>query len=137
MKIEENIVYLWEESNTILGFCKVNINGIREEFGAGYEIADKDGKKAKHALAKNRAIRQVKIQFLNVFDALKMYGKKILDSEGNIDPNEFLKQEKAIQRKKAKSGIVDLNEKDKFTKLKDLKVNVINSEIANKLRINA
>ena len=135
MQIKDNEVYIWEENGAILGFCKVSINGINEEFGAGYAIEDKKGNIVKHALAKNRAIRQVKIQMANVMDALKLYGDKILDKFGNIDQQEFLKQEKAIQRNKAKTGLVDLEEKEVFTKLKDLKINMIDSNQANELGI--
>lgn len=135
MKIKNNVVYLWEEGNAILGFCKVKTKDVDEEFGGGYEFANRDGKKAKHALAKNRAIRQVKTQFVNVFNALKLYGKKILDSQGNIDPKKFLEFETAIQRKKAKSDKIDINETDNLLKIKDLKIEMIDSDIANKLRI--
>lgn len=135
MQIKENEIYIWEQGNAILGFCKVSINGIEEEFGAGYEIANKNGKKVKNGLAKNRAIRQVKIQFANVIDALKLHGKKILDNEGNIDPKEFLKVEEAIQRKKIKSGKTELEEEGLLTKLKDLKINMITEEESFKLNI--
>jgi hypothetical protein len=128
--IEKNQIYLWEEGLAILGYSYISINGVEEEFGAGYEIGNN-----KNGLAKNRAIRQVKIQFANVIDAIKLYGKKILDKEGNIDQKEFLNYEKAIQRSKAKIGLIDLKEKNKFTKLKDLKVNMITEDQANKLQI--
>lgn len=133
--IKDNEVYIWEENGAILGFCKVSINGIKEEFGAGFAIEDLEGNKTKDGLAKNRAIRQVKIQFANVMDAIKLYGDKIIDKFGNIDQQEFLKQEKAIQRKKAKTKLVDLEEKDIFMKLKDLKINMIDYNQANKLGI--
>lgn len=133
--IKENEIYLWEENGAILGFCKVSINGVKEEFGGGYAIETKEGKKSSDGLARNRAIRQVKIQFANVIDAIKIYGDKIIDKFGNIDQQEFLKQEKAIQRNKLKTGFVDLEEKEVFTKLKDLKVNMIDSNQANKLGI--
>jgi len=134
-KIKANHVYIWEEGSAILGYCKISINGIKDEFGAGYEIADRKGKKVKHGLAKNRAIRQVKIQFANSMDAIRIYGKKVLDKEGNIDQQEFLKYERALERTKAKSGIVDLEEREDFTKLKDLKVKMITEEDSIKLGI--
>lgn len=130
--LKKNLVYIWEEGDVILGFCRVAVNGIEEDFGGGFKIEHKDGKKTQDGLAKNRAIRQVKLQFANVLEALRIYGKKILDKEGNIDPQEFLKYEKALQRKMFKT-------KDKEAKiviqLKNLKTKMITEEIANKLNI--
>jgi len=136
MKIKENQVYIWEQGNCILGFCKVSINGIEEEFGGGYEITDREGKETKSGLAKNRAIRQVKIQFANVMDAVRFYGKKILDKEGNVDPKKFLEYETAKKRTEAKNILKKVFKKEeKPTQLKDLKVSMITEEESFKLGI--
>ncbi len=132
MNIKKNQIYIWEEDDAILGFAKLSINGITEEFGGGYKIVKKDGSPTKSGFARNKAIRQVKIQFANVINALKIYGGKILDKEGNIDPQEFLKYEKALQRKRVKWGLIN---RDNFVKLKDLKVNMIDTKKSIKLGI--
>ena len=133
--INENEIYLWEEGGNILGFCSINIKGIKEDFGGGFAIENKEGKKEKNGLARNRAIRQVKIQFANVIDALKIYGKEVLDSYGNIDPKKFTEKEKALQRMRVKNDIVAFVKEDMITKLKDLKVNMITTEESIKLGI--
>ncbi len=130
--IKKNLVYLWEEGGAILGFCRIDINDVNEDFGGGFRIETKDGEATQDGLAKNRAVHQVKLQFMNVFEAIKIYGKKILDKEGNVDPQEFLKYEKALQRKIAKTKDPEV---DTLMKLKELKTKMITEKESRRLNI--
>jgi len=132
MKATTNTVYLWEENAAILGYAKFDINGVKESFGGGYKIEDKDEKKSKSGLHKNRAIRQVKTQFVNVVNALNLYGDKILDKEGNVDPKEFLSYEKASSRSIAKGKKEAV---DDLMDIKKLKTKMLTFKQASKLNL--
>lgn len=131
MKIKNNQVLYWEENDAILGFCQVVQGKIKENFGGGFAMQDKEGKPSKSGFAKNRAIRQVKTQFVNVFNALILYGDKILDKDGNIDPKKFLEYEKSLVRSYAKGKKVN----DKLLALKDLDTKKITLKQATSLKL--
>lgn len=135
-KMKENIVYYWQDMDRIIGAMRVKLKGIDEVYGYGFMIEDspllkyemhKRGKDISDrdfsVLNRKRAITQVKTQLANVWNALNVHGKAILDDKGDIDVELYKLHENNIR---VQNGIiVDTNVTHPFRALKDFKTKEI------------
>ena len=87
----------------------------------GKSITDKDFT----ILNTKRAINQVKINCVNVYNALIVHGKSILDETGNIDNEKFKKKERELQKKLVGGIFIDINVTNPFIPLKDIPIKEI------------
>lgn len=145
-KMIENVIYYWQDMDRIIGAMRIRMRGIDEVFGYGFMIEDspllkyemhKRGKDVSDrdfsVINRKRAVSQVKIQLANVWNALNVHGKKILDSAGNIDVELYNLHENNIR---VQGGIiVDTNVTHPFKALKDFKTKEISIAEASALNL--
>ena len=145
-KMIENVIYYWQDMDRIIGAMRIRMRGIDEVFGYGFIIEDspllkyemhKRGKDVSDrdfsVINRKRAISQVKIQLANVWNALNVHGKKILDSAGNIDVELYNLHENNIRIQRG--IIVDTNVTHPFKALKDFKTKEISIAEASALNL--
>lgn len=145
-KMIENVIYYWQDMDRIIGAMRIRMRGIDEVFGYGFIIEDspllkyemhKRGKDVSDrdfsVINRKRAISQVKIQLANVWNALNVHGKKILDSAGNIDVELYNLHENNIRVQRG--IIVDTNVTHPFKALKDFKTKEISIAEASALNL--
>ena len=126
-----NKIYYWQDLDRIIGAMKVKTNDVDLLYGYGYIIEDspllkevmkqrgKDTNRDFSVMNRKRAITQVKTCLANVWNALNVHGKKILDEKGEIDIELYKLHENNIR---IQSGlIVDTNLTHPFRALKDFK----------------
>lgn len=141
-----NKIYYWQDLDRIIGAMRIKLDGIDEIFGYGYIIEDSPilnevmkqrGKdpsgKDFSILNKKRAISQVKTCLANVWNALNIHGKKILDDKGEVDVEMYKLHENNIR---IQGGlIVDTNLTHPFRALKDFKSMEIELKRAEELQL--
>lgn len=141
-----NKIYYWQDLDRIIGAMRIKLDEIDEIFGYGYIIEDSPilnevmkqrGKdpsgKDFSVLNRKRAISQVKTCLANVWNALSVHGKKILDDKGEIDVEMYKLHENNIR---IQGGlIVDTNLTHPFRALKDFKSMEINLKRAEELQL--
>lgn len=145
-KMLPNVMYFWQDVDRIIGAMRVKLKGVDEVFGYGYMIEDspllkyemeKRGKAMSDRdftlLNRKRAVSQVKIQLSNVWNALSVHGKEILDSTGNIDLEIYKQLEHNLRLDKG--IIVDTNVTHPFKALKDFKTKEISINEAVELNL--
>lgn len=124
--LNPNVIYTWIEKDVVFGTIRIVFDGFDELFGYGYKIEDNPAIVKKRDLSYNiinqkRAFTQVKIQLLNTYNALRLYGKKILDNDGNIDWKKYMWAERVNQNTPKNGIIIDLNESHPIIPLVDFK----------------
>ena len=104
-------IYLWRNEDKMEGAAPVvTKDGIKSIFCYGWEIEKvPDAKRNEDKHQAWRAKVQVKNLLNNTLNAINWYGKKILDSDGNIDKEKFLYAE-ASSAMQAKKNNVDINQ---------------------------
>lgn len=141
-----NKIYYWQDLDRIIGAMRIKLDGIDEIFGYGYIIEDSPilnevmkqrGKdpsgKDFSVLNRKRAISQVKTCLANVWNALNVHGKKILDDKGEVDIELYKLHENNIR---VQGGlIIDTNLTHPFRALKDFKSMEIKLKRAEELQL--
>lgn len=117
-KIDAWTVYLWRNGDKMEGAAPVvTRDGIKATYCFGWEIEKVPNVKRnedKHQAW--RAKVQVKNLLTNTLNVLNWYGKKVLDSNGNVDPTKLAQMETAaaVQAYRQNVSIEDLYQVRKF-----------------------
>lgn len=146
-KLKPGHFYYWRDLDRIIGVIRIQKGRFDELFGCGFLIEDsnilkvemiKRGKNIDRdftVLNIKRAISQVKINCTNVYNAVMVHGKNVLDSTGNIDYEMFKIKEKELQLKLVGGIHIDINVTNPFTALKDIPSVEINLKKASELNL--
>ena len=142
-KLTPNVIYYWNEGDRITGAMQIKVKGVNDLYGYSFLIEDnpflieqmkKDGKNVDKDFTlvnTKKATQQVKIQLSNVYNALMVHGKKVLDKNGDIDPELFKEAEVKLSKKKTKNGVILPKEfESPFIALKDFKTIQLTSKEA-------
>jgi hypothetical protein len=121
-------IYLWRRGSNMEGASPViTKDGIKQIYCQGWEIEKvPDAKRNEDKHQAWRAKVNVKNMLNNTLNVLNWYGKKVVDSEGNIDPMKLAHLEVQSATKLAKENlrIADLNKKlPKGQKLNEFDLN--------------
>lgn len=118
MKIKAWTIYLWRNGDKIEGCAPiVTRDGVKANYCVGWEIEEvPDVKRNEDKHQAWRAKVQVKNMLNNTLNVVNWYGKKILDSRGDVDPKKLLLSEtaSAMQAHKSNVDISDLYPIRKF-----------------------
>jgi hypothetical protein len=107
-KLTPGKIYYWQDIDRIIGAMRIKMENFDEIFGYGFIIEDsdllkdamkkkgKDTNKNFSVLNRNRAVTQVKICLTNVYNALRVHGKGILNDKGDIDVEKYVLAEKKL-----------------------------------------
>lgn len=143
-KLVPSKIYYWQEGDNIFGAMRVKMKRLDEVFGGGFSIEDSEllkfemTKKGKdvdsinfYPFNRKKAISQVKIVLVNVYNALLVHGKSILDKNKDIDIELFKKKEREILLDDGE--VIDTNLTHPFKPLKEFKASEITLEEAKDL----
>jgi len=132
-KLKPGVFYYWQDTDRIIGVMRIVKDTFDDLFGYGFMIEDnpylkeameKRGKTVKDkdfsSLNKKRAISQVKINLANVYNAIMIHGKGVLDKTGNINYKILKRKERELQHKPVGGIYIDINVTHPFTALKDI-----------------
>jgi len=91
------VIYLWRNGDKMEGAAPVvTKDGIKELFAYGWEIEkDPEAKRNEDKHKVWRAKTKIKNLLNNTLNVLNWYGKKVLDSRGNINPTKVAEAEAA------------------------------------------
>lgn len=148
-KIKPNVIYYWMESrNIVAGAMRVKVKTIDDIFWQGFKVennpylieaAKKKGRDISsinfYILNKKKAITQVKIGLTNVYNALYVHGKSILDNDGNINVSKYKEKEIKLMKRGGKDEFRDPQIDKPFFAIKDFKAKEITKEEAKELNL--
>jgi hypothetical protein len=148
-KLKPNVIYYWMESRDIVaGAMRVKVKTVDDIFWQGFKIANNPAlvkaakKKGKdisainfYVMNKRKAISQVKTGLTNVYNAIYVHGKSILDINGNIDVERYKAKERKLMLRGGKKEFTDPQIDKPFVAMKDFKFKEITKEEAKELNI--
>jgi len=91
-EVREWVIYLWLEDDTYFAAAKIKggLYGQGRSIGKDIIKENKDTLKRRYWLARRNAIASIE----NTLNVLSMYGSKVIDSHGDIDPKLVQAQER-------------------------------------------
>ena len=94
-KAKLNTVYVWQDGNVICAAAKVLLNDQEQLYGYSWKIEKPFWSKNTNTKMWIRRARHNSITHVqNTLNAIRLYGKKILDRNGNVSWTEFRRQER-------------------------------------------
>jgi len=113
-KLSDWIIYLWFSKHTAVYYAAARAEG--QIWGSGFK-AEKEKLKDTDTKTHWKARKSAVVAVNNTLNVLEMYGKKVLDSKGNIDGKKVRDQERLHSwfqalRKIRKFPIVEITEQE-------------------------
>jgi len=114
---KEWTIYLWQDGSKVYAASKVK----GQVYGYGWKIEqDKERKEDTPKKILYQAKRNAVTNVNNTLNVLDMYGTKVVDSDGNIDPEKVSEQERihayyGALRKTRKFPIIEITNKEAFS----------------------
>lgn len=128
-ELEPFAIYLFQEGDTLYGISRVKLEGIDENYGQAFKLEeDPNSKLNSENQIRRRARRSIVASLSNLLNAVLLYGKSILDEEGNVSWEKFQQEE----YKAAKKALEFSTTLDKMREVKSFKVLEISLEVAKK-----
>lgn len=108
-KLQPFAIYIFSDKREIYAASLVDKDGIREVYGQGFKLTkDKKSKLNSPAQIKRRAKRSVVNALSNTLNAINLYGKNVLNEDGNVNWELFqLEEYKAAQMAEKFSTTLD------------------------------